>query len=124
MDICAALISLVRNSYYVFLDYLLKHLLKYLGNLVMHNTIERIHVGKKYGDIPLGVFIIRGENVVLIGDLDPEKEEAQDFEYVEAQEIIALQRIDRENKQKIEEARSKALKERGLSPRENLIDEI
>lgn len=90
----------------------------------MHNTIERIHVGKKYGDIPLGVFIIRGENVVLIGDLDPEKEESLDFEYVEAAEIIALQRIDRENKQKIEEARSKALKERGLSPRENLIDEI
>ena len=37
------------------------------ANLVLHRTIERIHVGRKYGDIPRGVFIVRGENVVLLG---------------------------------------------------------
>ena len=35
----------------------------------MHRTIERIHVGKKYGDIPRGIFVIRGENVVLLGEI-------------------------------------------------------
>ena len=39
------------------------------ANLVLHRTIERIHVGKKYGDIPRGVFIVRGENVVLLGEV-------------------------------------------------------
>lgn len=39
------------------------------ANLVLHRTIERIHVGSDYGDIPRGVFIIRGENVVLLGEI-------------------------------------------------------
>lgn len=39
------------------------------ANLVLHRTIERIHVGKKYGDIPRGIFIVRGENVVLLGEV-------------------------------------------------------
>lgn len=39
------------------------------ANLVLHQTIERIHVGNEYGDIPRGVFIIRGENVVLLGEI-------------------------------------------------------
>ncbi|MCL4169487.1 UNVERIFIED_CONTAM: hypothetical protein GTU68_014486, partial [Idotea baltica] len=38
------------------------------ANLVLHRTIERIHVGKQYGDIDRGVIIIRGENVVLLGE--------------------------------------------------------
>jgi len=39
------------------------------ANLVLHRTIERIHVGKQYGDIPRGVFIVRGENVALLGEI-------------------------------------------------------
>lgn len=39
------------------------------ANLVLHKTIERIHVGSEYGDIPRGIFIIRGENVVLLGEI-------------------------------------------------------
>lgn len=35
----------------------------------MENTIERIYVKDKYGDVPLGLFLIRGENVVLLGDI-------------------------------------------------------
>lgn len=39
------------------------------ANLVLHKTIERIHVGQEYGDIPRGIFIVRGENVVLLGEI-------------------------------------------------------
>lgn len=39
------------------------------ANLVFHQTVERIHVGKKFGDIPRGIFIVRGENVVLLGEI-------------------------------------------------------
>jgi U6 snRNA-associated Sm-like protein LSm1 len=43
------------------------------ANLVLHETLERIHVDKFYGDIPRGIFLIRGENVVLAGELDEER---------------------------------------------------
>ncbi|KAJ8881648.1 hypothetical protein PR048_018134 [Dryococelus australis] len=39
------------------------------ANLVLHRTIERIHVGNEFGDIQRGVFIVRGENVVLLGEI-------------------------------------------------------
>ncbi|CAO2611730.1 U6 snRNA-associated Sm-like protein LSm1 [Lemmus lemmus] len=39
------------------------------ANLVLHQTVERIHVGQKYGDIPRGIFVVRGENVVLLGEI-------------------------------------------------------
>ena len=34
------------------------------ANLVLQDCIERIHVGKQFGDIPRGIFVVRGENVV------------------------------------------------------------
>ena len=42
--------------------------LLFLANLLLQDAIERIHVGQKYGDIHRGVFLIRGENVVLLGE--------------------------------------------------------
>lgn len=39
------------------------------ANLLLQDTIERIHVGEKYGDIPRGIFLVRGENMVLVGEI-------------------------------------------------------
>jgi hypothetical protein len=39
------------------------------ANVVLEQAIERIMVGELYCDLPLGLYIIRGENVVLIGEL-------------------------------------------------------
>jgi len=39
------------------------------ANLLLQDTIERIHVGGKYGDIPRGIFLIRGDNMVLAGEI-------------------------------------------------------
>jgi hypothetical protein len=36
---------------------------------VLEGALERITVGELYCDLPLGLYIIRGENVVLIGEL-------------------------------------------------------
>ena len=38
------------------------------ANLVLQDTIERIYVGDCYGDIDRGIYLVRGENVVLLGD--------------------------------------------------------
>ena len=39
------------------------------ANLLLQNTIERIYIGKQYGDIPRGIFLVRGENMVLCGEI-------------------------------------------------------
>ncbi|XP_027335381.1 sm-like protein LSM1B [Abrus precatorius] len=45
------------------------------ANVVLEGACERVIVGDLYCDIPLGLYVIRGENVVLIGELDLAMEE-------------------------------------------------
>ncbi|KAK2449833.1 Small nuclear ribonucleoprotein family protein [Trifolium repens] len=45
------------------------------ANVVLEGACERVIVGDLYCDVPLGLYVIRGENVVLIGELDSGKEE-------------------------------------------------
>lgn len=86
------------------------------ANLVLTSAIERIHVGKKYGDIPRGVFIVRGENVVLLGEIDPNKETSSDLQQVSVENILEEQH--RESVQREEKNRKNDLlrRERGLAP--------
>ncbi|KAI5646053.1 LSM domain-containing protein [Phthorimaea operculella] len=85
------------------------------ANLVLHKTIERIHVGKEYGDIPRGIFIVRGENVVLLGEIDKEKEENLPLTEVSVDDILDAQRREQDAKIEQQKLLSKALKERGLN---------
>ena len=50
-------------------------------------------MGKCYGDIPRGVFVVRGENVVLLGEIDAEKTEPKDIGLTEVslEEILEKQ---------------------------------
>ncbi|RAL42466.1 unnamed protein product [Cuscuta campestris] len=45
------------------------------ANAVLEGACERLIVGNLYCDIPLGLYVIRGENVVVIGELDLDKDE-------------------------------------------------
>ena len=87
------------------------------ANLVLHRCIERIHVGGIYGDIPRGVFIVRGENVVLLGEIDEdkEKETREKLKQVSLEEILEAQSKQQAEKEEREEIRAKAFKERGLT---------
>ncbi|XP_059607797.1 U6 snRNA-associated Sm-like protein LSm1 [Phlebotomus argentipes] len=85
------------------------------ANLVLHRTIERIHVGNEYGDIPRGVFIIRGENVVLLGEIDREKENNLPLTEVSVDDILDAQRREQEQRHERHKFISKALKERGFN---------
>uniref|UniRef100_A0A0K8TPD1 U6 snRNA-associated Sm-like protein LSm1 n=1 Tax=Tabanus bromius TaxID=304241 RepID=A0A0K8TPD1_TABBR len=93
------------------------------ANLVLHRTIERIHVGNEYGDIPRGVFIIRGENVVLLGEIDREKETKLPLKEVSVEEILDAQRREQEQRHEKHRLISKALKERGLALNTELIND-
>lgn len=94
------------------------------ANLVLHKTIERIHVGKKYGDIPRGIFIVRGENVVLLGEVDLENENNLPLEEVPIDEILEMQREEQIAKQAEEERKKKALIERGMQPSSEYTDDM
>uniref|UniRef100_A0A7S2XVC4 U6 snRNA-associated Sm-like protein LSm1 n=1 Tax=Fibrocapsa japonica TaxID=94617 RepID=A0A7S2XVC4_9STRA len=63
------------------------------SNMVMENTHERHVVEGIFGDIPLGLYIVRGDNVVLLGEVDEEKESSsQHPRRVSAEEILHAQR--------------------------------
>ena len=54
-------------------------------------------MGKCYGDIPRGVFVVRGENVVLLGEIDAEKTEPKDIGLTEVSlEEILEKQVNRE----------------------------
>ena len=39
------------------------------ANIVLEEAVERVIVGKRFADVPLGLYVIRGENVVLLGQI-------------------------------------------------------
>ena len=77
------------------------------ANLVLHQTIERIHVGQSYGDIPRGGFVVRGENVVLLGEIDQEKTEPGALGLVEVslEEILEKQAVQQQEKEETDRIR-------------------
>ncbi|KAL8883974.1 MAG: hypothetical protein Q9215_007880 [Flavoplaca cf. flavocitrina] len=40
-----------------------------IANLVLQDTIERIFIEDIYVDVPRGIFLVRGENVLLLGEI-------------------------------------------------------
>jgi len=39
------------------------------GNLVLQDTVERIFAREWYADVPRGLFLVRGENVSILGEI-------------------------------------------------------
>ncbi|KAF9616065.1 hypothetical protein IFM89_028531 [Coptis chinensis] len=67
------------------------------ANVVLESASERVIVGDLYCDIPLGLYVIRGENVVLIGELDLEREELPPhMTRVSAEEIKRAQKAEKD----------------------------
>ncbi|RYR67409.1 hypothetical protein Ahy_A03g013754 isoform B [Arachis hypogaea] len=67
------------------------------ANVVLEGACERLIVGDLYCDVPLGLYVIRGENVVLIGELDLGKEELpQHMTCVSEAEIRKAQKAERD----------------------------
>lgn len=47
------------------------------ANLILQHCVERIYITdeNKYGECDRGVFMVRGENVVMLGEVDIDKED-------------------------------------------------
>lgn len=83
------------------------------ANLVLQSTIERIFVPPAdpsarglYADLPRGIFLVRGENVLLLGEIDLDKDDDAPAGY-EAGDPETVQRLAKERKD-AEKARGKA----------------
>uniref|UniRef100_A0A7S3JX99 U6 snRNA-associated Sm-like protein LSm1 n=1 Tax=Aureoumbra lagunensis TaxID=44058 RepID=A0A7S3JX99_9STRA len=67
------------------------------SNLVLEETFERRVVvsasgTSHYGDIPLGLYVVRGDAVILLGEVDADIEESESYpKLVAPEEIIALE---------------------------------
>ncbi|KAE9601581.1 putative LSM domain-containing protein [Lupinus albus] len=69
------------------------------GNIVLEGARERIIVGDLYCDVPLGLFVIRGESSILIGQLRFGMEDLpEDMMCVSEEEIKKAQKVEKEAK--------------------------
>ena len=46
------------------------------ANILLTDTFERFQLGDRYGDMKLGLYLVKGESVVLLGEIDEEKDAA------------------------------------------------
>ena len=63
-------------------------------NITLESTYERIILKehKAYCDAYVGVYVVRGDNIVLLGEVDEEKDTNNpDLRKIEIEEIAALQ---------------------------------
>lgn len=40
-----------------------------IANLVLQDTVERIYAGNLYAEEHVGLYLVRGENVLLLGEI-------------------------------------------------------
>lgn len=71
------------------------------ANLVLDETVERLMVEDAYADVHIGIFVIRGENVMLLGEIDQDKElkfggQKQRVTEGEIRRALAAQKEDKE----------------------------
>lgn len=69
------------------------------GTIVLHDTSERIYIQDKYGEQHCGVYLIRGENIMLLCEIDQEKDSSLPLEKLPMIEMLNKQ------KEAIEESR-------------------
>ncbi|CAH8638462.1 unnamed protein product [Schistosoma intercalatum] len=84
------------------------------GNVVLHNAVERIHVAKKFCDVPQGILLIRGENITIIGELNPEINIDEKLERVSEEEIYKLQQEQTASRKELAKKRAELFAIRGL----------
>ena len=63
------------------------------GNLLLSDTVERVYAMDFHADIPRGLYIVRGENVALAGEIELESEDTDKVRPL--QQILAWQEAER-----------------------------
>ena len=110
----------------------------YPANIVLQDTIERLYAENLYADIPRGVFLVRGENVLLLGeivrqcscedtilqplimspmqDLDKDDDIPEPYRQAPASEVLKLTKQAEERRKRKDKKRSTHLQALGFEP--------
>jgi U6 snRNA-associated Sm-like protein LSm1 len=56
-------------------------------NLILEDTCERVVMNNKYADVELGLNIVRGDTIVLLGQVDEDKDKESGLVKVDPSEI-------------------------------------
>ena len=89
------------------------------ANLVLADTIERYFVPPPhslYADAKRGTYLVRGENVLMLGEIDLDKEDEIPEPYKEApmEEVFALKKQQEAQRKKADKARGRQLEALGF----------
>ncbi|KAH9937654.1 Sm-like ribonucleoprotein [Fomitopsis serialis] len=79
------------------------------ANLVLEDTVERIYYRDFFAESWKGLFLIRGENVVLLGEVDLDKEDDVPLRQVPWEELLPYHRQEIATKKKREEVKAQVL---------------
>ncbi|KAL1585034.1 U6 snRNA-associated Sm-like protein LSm1 [Cladosporium halotolerans] len=81
------------------------------GNLVLQDTIERLFVQNLYADIERGLFLVRGENVSLLGEIDLDKDDyvPPPFQQADVEKVFALRKAENAMNKKLDKSKQKKL---------------
>ncbi|RKP09027.1 hypothetical protein THASP1DRAFT_29178 [Thamnocephalis sphaerospora] len=85
------------------------------ANLVLQDTVERIYAGNIYAQEPRGIYVIRGENVVLLGEVCLEIEDETPLRLTSMEEVLQAQKREREARLQRDKRRDRALHALGFS---------
>ncbi|KAL9067633.1 MAG: hypothetical protein Q9157_006749, partial [Trypethelium eluteriae] len=103
-------------------------------NLVLQDTIERIFAANLYADVHRGIYIVRGENVLMLGeivrslsiseerevtlqqDLDKDDYVPEPYQEAPIETVHATQRKEQENRKNKDKAKREKLLTMGFEP--------
>jgi U6 snRNA-associated Sm-like protein LSm1 len=82
---------------------------------VLTETVERIATTAPalYTDIPRGVFLLRGENIVFLGEVDPVRESTEKMRYGELEDVLRAQTAEKEHRERQRKATERLMRQRG-----------
>ncbi|KAF7791899.1 hypothetical protein EIP86_002923 [Pleurotus ostreatoroseus] len=81
------------------------------ANLVLEDTVERIYHQNVFAEQKCGLFLIRGENVVLLGEVDLDQEDDVPLRQVDWEALVPIHRQDTAEKKARDETKAKVLYE-------------
>ena len=64
------------------------------ANLVLDTAVERLILGYSFCDIPVGILAVRGENVMLMGEIDQHKDALVEKKLVPIPENVMREKIE------------------------------
>ncbi|KAI5304086.1 SM-like, degradation of cytoplasmic mRNAs and positively regulates transcription initiation, partial [Ascosphaera pollenicola] len=81
------------------------------ANLVLQDTVEKIYAGNLFAEQKRGIYIVRGENVLLLGEIDLDKEDEipQKFQPGDWKHVLALKEAEDAERKKLNINRGRQL---------------